>query len=154
MKSTPSHILKGEVNYVKIGLTTVATQDLLSRMPLIHFLIMNSSAFVTVYYLNKDNSVPNWSTSLHARTNHTINRCYRTVNIPRLVVSYETHKGNRWLNSKTPSQGRQNLFVCFLYQPVKFQLNYWVNNSSPRPMNSLQISLQSILNERNIIPVY
>ena len=59
------------MSYGKIGLTTVAvTHDLLSGMPLVLVKKKNSSAFGTVYYLNKDNPVPNCPNSyasLHAR---------------------------------------------------------------------------------------
>ena len=58
------------MSYGKIVLTTVAvTHDLLSGMPLV-LLEKNSSTFVTVYYLNQDNPVPNCPNSyasLHAR---------------------------------------------------------------------------------------
>ena len=36
-----------------------ATQEHLSRMPLVLLKKKNSSAYVTVYYLNRDNPVPN-----------------------------------------------------------------------------------------------
>ena len=34
---------------------------------------------------------------------HAISWWYRTVYIPWLVVSYDTHKGKRWLNSNPPN---------------------------------------------------
>ena len=34
---------------------------------------------------------------------HPISRWYRTVYIPWLVASYDTHKGKRWLNSIPPN---------------------------------------------------
>ena len=36
------------------------------------------------------------------KTEHTVSRWYRTVYIPWLVASYDTHKGKRWLNSDSP----------------------------------------------------
>ena len=35
-------------------------------------------------------------------TKHTVSRWYRTVYIPWLVASYDTHKGKRWLNFNPP----------------------------------------------------
>ena len=32
----------------------------------------------------------------------------RTVHIPRLVDSYDTHKGKRWLNSNPQTTGQNN----------------------------------------------
>ena len=59
------------VSYRKIGLTTMAvTQDLHSGMPLVLIINKNSSALGTVYYLDMDNTVPNYPNSytpLHAR---------------------------------------------------------------------------------------
>ena len=47
------------LSYWKIGLmTTAATKELLSGMPW-YFKKKNSSAYGTVYYLNRDNPVPN-----------------------------------------------------------------------------------------------
>ena len=36
------------------------------------------------------------------KTKHTVSRWYRTVYIPWLVASYDTHKDKRWLNSNPP----------------------------------------------------
>ena len=48
------------LSYWKIGLTTMAaTQELLSGMPLVLLKRHNSTAYGTVYYLNRDNPVPN-----------------------------------------------------------------------------------------------
>ena len=76
------------MSYGKIGLTTVAvTHDLMSRMPLV-LLKKNSFGFITVYYLNQDNPVPNCLNSyaaLYARRPsivHAVSRWYRTVSIP------------------------------------------------------------------------
>ena len=41
------------------------------------------------------------------KTKHTVSRLYRTVYIPWLSASYDTHKGKRWLNSNpTRHRGR------------------------------------------------
>ena len=37
---------------------------------------------------------------------HAISLWYRTVYIPRLVTSYNTHKGKRWLNFNAPKHRR------------------------------------------------
>ena len=51
--------VRERLSYWKIGLTTMAaTQKLLSGIPLV-LLKKNSSAYGTVYYLNRDNPVPN-----------------------------------------------------------------------------------------------
>ena len=48
------------LSYWKIGLTTMAaTKKLLSVMPLVLLKKKNSSAHGTVYFLNRDNPVPN-----------------------------------------------------------------------------------------------
>ena len=41
-------------------------------------------------------------TLTECKTNHTVSRWHRTVYIPWLVASYDTHKGKRWLNSEPP----------------------------------------------------
>ena len=52
----------------------------------------------TVYYLNQDNPVPNCPSSYAPtackKSKHTVSRWYRTVYIPWLVASYDTHKAN------------------------------------------------------------
>ena len=54
------HTRMERLSYWKIGLTTMAaTQELLSGMPLVLLKKKNSSAYGTVYYLNRDNPVPN-----------------------------------------------------------------------------------------------
>ena len=48
------------LSYWKIGLPIMAaTQELLSGMPLVLLKKNNSSAYGTVYYMNRDNPVPN-----------------------------------------------------------------------------------------------
>ena len=44
------------------------------------------------------------------KTKHTVSRWYRTVYIPKLVASYDTHKGKRLLNSNPPSHRGVNLY--------------------------------------------
>ena len=47
------------------------------------------------------------------KTNHTVSRWYRTVYIPWLVASYDTHKGKRWLNSDPAKpQGGNIVDMC------------------------------------------
>ena len=52
----------------------------------------------------------------YKKTNHTVSRWYRTVYIPRLVASYDTHKGKRWLNSHPPKPqgGRKSVHMTVL----------------------------------------
>ena len=46
----------------------------------------------------------------HCMQEDTVRQWFRTVYIPWLVASYDTHKGKRWLNSKpTKPQGQKNL---------------------------------------------
>ena len=48
------------------------------------------------------------------KTKHSVSRWYRTVYIPWLVASYDTHKGKRWLNSNLPKpQGLGHANFCF-----------------------------------------
>ena len=101
-----------EVSYGKIGLTTVAvTQDLLSGMPLV----------LRIELIHLWNSIlpepgqPSAQLSKLIRLTactkamHATGRWYRTVYIPWLVASYDTHKGKRWLNSNPPNH-RGNYF--------------------------------------------
>ena len=57
------------------------------------------------------------------KTKHTVSRWCRTVYIPRLVPSYDTHKGKRWLNSKPPKPQGENLVV------ERLQIWYISNNT-------------------------
>ena len=95
-----------EVSYGKIGLTTVAvTQDLLSGMPLVRKigLIRHRNSILP------EPGQPSAQLSKLLRLTackkamHAISRWYRTVYIPWLVASYDTHKGKRWLNSNPPN---------------------------------------------------
>ena len=95
-----------EVSYGKIGLTTVSViQDLLSGMPLVRKIelirLWNS--------LLPEPGQPSAQLSKLIRITackkamHAISRWYRTVYIPWLVASYDTHKGKCWLNSNPPN---------------------------------------------------
>ena len=47
------------------------------------------------------------------KTKHALSRWYRTVYIPRLVTSYDTHKGKRWLNSNPQATGVNDVIAPF-----------------------------------------
>ena len=69
------------------------------------------TAFGTVYHLNQDNPINAQLSKLirhfaRKRAMHAMSRWYRTVYIPRLIASYDTHKGKRWLNSNSPNHRR------------------------------------------------
>ena len=91
-----------EVSYGKIGLTIVGvTKDLLSGMPLVLKieLIRRWSSILPEpgqpsTQLSKLIRITACKKAMHATS-----RWYRTVYIPWLVTSYDTHKGKRWLNS-------------------------------------------------------
>ena len=95
-----------EVSFRKIGLTTVAvTQDVLSGMPLVLKIelirLWNSilpEPGQPSAQLSKLISFTEGKKAVHA-----ISRWYRTVDIPWLVTSYDTHKGKRWPNSNPPN---------------------------------------------------
>ena len=98
------------MSYGKTGLTTVAvTQDLLSGMPLAlkiqHIRLLSS--------ILPEPGQPSAQLSKLIRLTagkkamHATRRWYRTVYIPWLVASYDTHKGKRWLNSSPPNHGGQ-----------------------------------------------
>ena len=99
-----------EVSYGKIGLTTVAvTQDLLSGMPLvlkIELIRLWSSILPEPgqpsAQLSKLIRLTSCKNAMHATS-----RWYRTVYIPWLIASYDTHKGKRWLNSEPPNHRGQ-----------------------------------------------
>ena len=113
-----------EVSYGKIGLTTVAvTQDLHSGMPLV----------LRIELIRLWNSIlpepgqPSAQLSKLIRLTackkamHATNRWYRTVCIPWLVASYDTHKGKRWLNSNPPNhrgkKSAEDLHNLLAYNP-------------------------------------
>ena len=102
------------VSYGKIGLTTVAvTHDLLSGMPLV---LLRKELIRLWNSILPEPGQPSAQLSKLIRlttckkTNHTVSRWYRTVHIPLLVASYDTHKGKRWLNSKPPSHRGEMLY--------------------------------------------
>ena len=103
------------LSYWKIGLTTMAaTQELLSVMLLVLLKKKNSSAYGTVIF-----KFDNWTwtgttqcptvqlirPTEYRKTQHSMSRWHRTVHIPWLVDSYDTHKGKRWLNSNPQTTG-------------------------------------------------
>ena len=101
-----------EVSNGNIWLTTVAvTQDLLSGMPLvlkIEFIRLLDS-------ISPEPGQPSAQLSKLIRLTactkamQTISRWYRTVYIPWLVASFDTHKGKLWLNCDPPNHMRQNV---------------------------------------------
>ena len=110
-RSTLSHVLGRGVSYGKIVLTTVAvTHDLLSGMPLV---LLRKELFRLWNSILREPGQPSAQLSKLIRlttckkTEHTVSRWYRTVYIPWLVASYDTHKGKRWLNSDPPKPQRR-----------------------------------------------
>ena len=108
-----------EVSYGKIGLTTVAvTHDLRSGMPLV----------LEIEFIHLWNSIlpepgqPSAQLSKLIRFTackkamHAIGRWYKTVYIPWLVASYDTHKGKRWLNSNHPNHRGESLSITAGHQ--------------------------------------
>ena len=45
------------------------------------------------------------------KTQHSMSRWHRTVHIPWLVDSYNTHKGKRWLNSNPQTTGGKRKII-------------------------------------------
>ena len=97
------------MSYGKIGLTTMAvTQDLLSGMPLVLF----KKDLIRLWNsILPDPGQPNPLLSklilitAYKMTHNTVSRWYRTVHIPSLVASYDTHKGKRLQNSNPHTTG-------------------------------------------------
>ena len=94
------------MSYRKIGITTVAvTQDLLSGMPL----VIKIELICLWNSILPEPGQPSVQLSklIHLtackKAKHAISRWYRTVYIPWLVTSYDTHKGKHWLNSNPPN---------------------------------------------------
>ena len=109
---TKPHTYGRGVSYGKIGLTTVAvTHDLLSGMPLVllrkELIRLWSSILPEPGQPSAQLSKLICLTSCK-KTKHIVSRWYRTVYIPWLVASYDTHKGKRWLNSKPPKPHATN----------------------------------------------
>ena len=99
-----------EVSDGKIGPTTVdVTQDILSRMPF----VLKIEVFGIWNSVLPEPGQPSAQLSklipLTAckKAMHAISRWYRTVYIPWLVASYDSHKGRRWLNSIPQTTGVQ-----------------------------------------------
>ena len=135
-RSTLTTYLRDRIEIHRLHrITTVAvTQHLFSEMTWVLFLGKNSSAFGTVYCPTQCPTVttqcpmptchnpmpncPNSYASLHARrTDIQIGYVgwYRTVHVLLLVVSYDTHKGNRWTNFNPPNhRGKSNIQVTLL----------------------------------------
>ena len=95
-----------EVSYGKIGITTVAvTQDLLSGMPLV--LKIELIRLWSSILPEPGQPSAQLSKLMHLtackKAMHATSWWYRTVYIPWLVASYDTHKGKRWLNSNPPN---------------------------------------------------
>ena len=90
------------MSYGKIGLTTVAvTQDLLSGMPLvlkIELIRLWNSILPEPGQPSAQLSKLMCLTACK-KAMHAISLWYRTVYINWLVASYDTNKGERWLNS-------------------------------------------------------
>ena len=102
-KSTLSHVrTEGrEVSYRKIGLTTVAvTHDLLSGIQLV--LKIELSAILPEPGQPSAQLSKLIRFSACKKAMHVISRWYRTVYIPWLVASYDTHNCKHWLNSNPP----------------------------------------------------
>ena len=95
-----------EVSYGKIGLTTVAvTQDLLSGIPLVLKIELIRLWNSILHEPGQPNAQLPKLIRLTAckKAMHAISRWYRTVYIPWLVASYDTHKGKGWLKSNPPN---------------------------------------------------
>ena len=107
------------LSYWKIGLTTMAAiQELLSGMPLVLF---QKKELIRLWNsLLPEPGQPSAKLSKLIRptecrkTQHSMSRWHRTVHIPRLVDSYDTHKGKRWLNSNPQTTGSKPLDIFAL----------------------------------------
>ena len=105
------------MSYGKIGLTTVAvTQDLLSWMPL----VLKIELIRLWYSILPESEQPSAQLSKLIRLTafkkamHATSRWYRTVYIPWLVASYDTHKGKRLLNSNPPNHRGKIIIIITL----------------------------------------
>ena len=96
----------------KIGLTTVAvTQDLPSGTLLVLYekeLIRLWNSILPGPGQPSDQLYKLICLTACKKTKHAVSRWYRTVYIPWIVASYDTHKGKRWLNSNPPSHRGHN----------------------------------------------
>ena len=109
------------MSYGKIEITTVAvTHDLLPGLQL----VLLKKQFIRLWNsILPEPGQPSAQLSKLIRltackkTKHAVSRWYRTVYIPLLVASYDTHMGKRWLNSNPPQATEvkityQNLTSC------------------------------------------
>ena len=118
-----------EVSFGKIGLKTVAvTQDLLSGMPL----VLKIELIRLWNSLLPEPGQPSAQLFKLIRLTackkamHAISRWYRTVYIPWLVASYDTHKGKRWLNSNPPNHRGQNSLLSFPFSSFRvLSCQFW-----------------------------
>ena len=100
-----------EVSYGKIGPTTVAvTQDLLSGMLLVLRieLIRHWNSILPEPGQPSAELFKLIRLTACKKAMHATSRWYRTVYIPWLVASNDTHKGKRWLNSNPPNHRAQD----------------------------------------------
>ena len=116
-----------EVSYGKVGLTTVAvTQDLLSGIQL----VLKIELIRLWNSLLPEPRQPSAQLSKLIRLTackkamHSISRWYRTVYIPWLVASYDTHKGKRWLNSNPPNHRGKVYLQRALYRCMNLYFNF------------------------------
>ena len=124
------------MSYGKIGLTTVAvTQDVLSGMPL----VLKIELIHLWSSILPEPGQPSAQLSKLIRLTackkamHATSRWYRTVYIPWLVASYDTHKGKRWLNSNPPNhRGRIPLVFAGIIYDLFFKKTccFSINNAN------------------------
>ena len=119
------------MSYGKIGLTTVAvTHDLLSGMPLV---LLRKELIRLWNSILPELGQPSAQLSKLIRLTtckkikHTVSRWYRTVYIPRLVASYDTRKGKRWLNSKPPKPQGQKFWTSWVGNRRAWELCFELN---------------------------
>ena len=110
------------MSYGKIGLTTVAV---------IYGLLLGMPFVLKIELIRLWNSIlpepgqPSAQLSKFIRLTackkdmHAIRRWYRTVHIPWLGATYDTHKGKRWLNSNPPNhRGKISRFNFSIYRSL------------------------------------
>ena len=117
-----------------------ATQKLLSGMPLV---LLKKKKLIRLWNsILPEPGQPSAQLSKLIRptecrkTQHSMSRWHRTVHIPWLVDSYDTHKGKRWLNSNPQTIGPEPIQFSYPLNDVwnqnlwlhisnKFFANYW-----------------------------
>ena len=125
------------LSYFKIGLTTMAaTQKLLSGMPLVLF--EKKKELIRLWNsILPEPGQPSAQLSKLIRptecrkTQHSISRWHRTVHIPWLVDSYDTHKGKRWLNSNPQTTGENHGALLITCIAVRLFFLYVLCNCIP-----------------------